>query len=197
MNRTNTVYCHSFLRTREFAPSKKRILRLVLQGGKENLAFAAFVYEQDKAGTPLDLDDMMILNYLQNQRSIDIGTASALTQKGESSARSLMERLVERGLVEPRGEKKGRVYHLSALLYRQMGTPTAYVHAHGFEPIQQEQMVLQYLQQYKRIQRADVIKLCKLSPKQAAQLLKRMKIRGIIVQNGKKRGSYYSIPQGL
>lgn len=176
----------------DYSRSDQHNVRLVLQGGKENLALSAFVHEQEKAGSPLSLDELIVLNRLEHQRRIDIPTVGILTQKGDSHARSLMERLVERGLVEPRGEKKGRVYHLSASLYRHMGAPTAYVHAHGFEPIQQEQMIIQYLLEYKSIKRADVIKLCKLTPKQATQLLNRMVRKGILLKMGKKRGSYYT-----
>jgi ATP-dependent DNA helicase RecG len=53
--------------------------------------------------------------------------------------------LVEAGLVEARGERKGRAYHLSAVTCRRSGLPSAYVRHRGFEPIQQQQMILQYV----------------------------------------------------
>jgi len=52
-----------------------------------------------------------------------------------------IQRVVEAGLVEPRGERKNRVWHLSATAYRRLGQKAAYVRQRGFEPLQQEQMV--------------------------------------------------------
>ena len=180
-----------------YARSDARNVRLVLQGGEENLAFAAFVQEQERSGTPLSLDDLIILNHLEHQRRADLRSVGRLTQKGDAFARALMERLVERGLVEPRGEKKGRIYHLSATIYKKMGSPTGYVHAHGFEPIQQEQMVLQYLEKYKKIKRSEAVTLCKISSKQATALLKQMTTRGLLLQQGQKRGSFYILASEL
>jgi hypothetical protein len=61
----------------------------------------------------------------------------------DEDAQWVVNRLVEAGLVEPRGERKGRTWHLSAATYRRLGQPAAYVRQRGFEPLQQEQMVLQ------------------------------------------------------
>jgi ATP-dependent DNA helicase RecG len=89
-------------------------------------------------------------------------------------------------LVEPRGEKKGRLYHLSAATYRRLGENVAYVRQRGFEPIQQEQMVLQYVQKHGSIARREVAQLCSLSPNQAYRLLKRLEEQGVLHPSGKK-----------
>ncbi len=74
-------------------------------------------------------------------------------------ARSVLERLVEAGLVEARGVKKGRTYTLSPLVYRELGQSADYVRQAGFEPIQQEQMVLQYVRTHGRITRKEAVEL--------------------------------------
>mgnify|MGYP005859043271 CR=1 FL=1 len=79
---------------------------------------------------------MLVLNRLQYQRRIDAPGAGALIQKGEHQGRAVLERLVERGLIEARGKRRDRVYYLSAGLYRELGAPSGYVRAHGFDPIQ-------------------------------------------------------------
>lgn len=63
----------------------------------------------------------------------------------------------------------------------------------GFTPIQQEQMVLSYVQQHGQIKRAEVMGLCRISTDQAARLLKKLKDRGAIIQSGKNRGATYTI----
>lgn len=175
----------------DYSQSDKDTVRLSLRGGDASLEFSAFVYEQDKAGTPLGLEDLLILNQLQHERRVDIQTLEMLTQRGESHARAIVERLVERGLVEAKGEKRGRVYHLSARLYKIFGGAAGYVHAHGIDPIRQEAMILEYVEAHGRITRREVITLCGLGDSQASHLLKRMAKEHKIKKHGERKGSYY------
>ncbi len=179
----------------DYAASDQEGVRLILRGGAVSLEFAAFVYEQDKAGAPLTLDELLTLNQFQHERRVDAPTVGRLTQRGEAQARSVLERLVERGLIEPRGEKRGRVYHLSAALYRQLGAPAGYVRAHGFGPIRQEAMVMQYVETYSKITRGEVMNLCMLTGRQASQLLRRLVEEGKLVSRGSPpRWVYYELP---
>ena len=126
----------------DYGRSDATAVRVVLRGGQPSLQFAAFVYEQDKAGKALTLDEMLVLNTLFFERRIDAVGAGRLIQKSASEARAVLERLHERGMIEARGEKRGRVYHLAAILYRRLGEIPAYVRSRGFDKIQQRQMVL-------------------------------------------------------
>jgi ATP-dependent DNA helicase RecG len=175
----------------DYTGSDSEGVRLILRGGDTNLKFAAFVNEQDKAGAPLELDELLILNHLQHERSVDVPTIGHLTQRGPAYARSILERLVEHGLVEPRGEKRGRVYHLSATLYRQLEVPAGYVRAHGFDPIRQEAMVLEYVKAHGRITRREASELCNLNSNQAKHLLRRLANENRLRLRGSKRGAFY------
>jgi ATP-dependent DNA helicase RecG len=180
----------------DYTLSDREGVRLILRGGAASREFAAFVYEQDKAGTPLNLDELLVLNQLQQERRVDAPTVGRLTQRGETYARAVLERLVERGLVEPRGERRGRVYHLGAALYRRLGTPAGYVRAHGFDSIRQEAMVMEYVRAHGRITRHDTAELCSLSDDQASRLLRRLAAEDKLKPCGKGRGVYYeSVPR--
>jgi Predicted transcriptional regulator containing an HTH domain and an uncharacterized domain shared with the mammalian protein Schlafen len=185
------------LRNGRPAPSYERSTAtdvvLVLPGGKANLEFVRLVVEENRAGRALRLDELLLLNALWQERSLTVAQASHLIQKPEPDARAVLERLVEAGLVEGRGERKGRTYHLSAATYRRLGVPSAYVRRRGFEPLQQEQMVLQYVQKYGRITRAEAAELCHLSPPQAYRLLQRLVRSGKLVQHGRKKGTWYQL----
>jgi ATP-dependent DNA helicase RecG len=177
----------------DYSLSDREAVRLTVRGGSASLAFAAFVYEEDKAGRSLSLDELLALNQLQYERRMAVPLLGQLTQRGETHARAVLERLVERGLIEPRGEKRGRVYHLSAALYRQLGVPAGYVRTHGFDPIRQEAMVLEYVAAHGRITRRDVAELCSLSDRQAGHLLHRLVVDGKVIMQGTKRGTYYEL----
>ena len=183
------------LRNGRPAPSYERsneaAVVVVLPGGQANLEFVRLLAEESRAGHDLGLDDLLILNALWQNRRLNTEEAARLTQKPENDARTTLNRLVEIGLVEPRGERKGRTWHLSAATYRRLGKPTAYIRQHGFEPLQHEQMVLQYLDKYRKITRTQAAELCLLSVNQAYRLLKSLEKRGILVAHGDKKGRYY------
>jgi ATP-dependent DNA helicase RecG len=180
----------------DYARSDRDGVRLNLIGGEASLAFAALVYRQSREGQPLSLEEMLTLNHLQDERRSDVQTIGRLIQQGDARARAVLERLVERGLVEARGERRARTYLLSASLYRELGAPAGYVRASGFDKIQRETMVLQYLEAHGRITRREAVELCSISDDQASYLLRRLAEEGKLRQEGQARGAYYTKPVG-
>jgi ATP-dependent DNA helicase RecG len=102
-----------------------------------------------------------------------------------------MERLVEIGMIEARGTGRGRSYILSARVYRQAGDKSRYVRQAGFDPIQQRQMVLQFLEKHGRIRRSEVAELCRIGPFQATRLLAKLVKDGEITRHGQGKGTHY------
>lgn len=88
----------------------------------------------------------------------------------------MLEKLVEAGLVEAHGVGRGRSYILSAKVYRQSGQKADYIRQAGFDAIQQEQMVLSFIDKHGGIKRADVMELCHLTKDQAYKLLKNLRV---------------------
>lgn len=167
-----------------YARSTESSVVVVLPGGPANLAFTRFVVEETRD----NLDDLLLLNALWQERTIDTTQAAALLQKPEAEARSRLQRLTEQGLVEARGERRGRSFHLSASTYRRLGGAAAYVRQRGFEPLQQEQMVLQFVAKGGTISRAEAAELCKLSPPQASRLLTKLLRQGRLIRLGAAGG---------
>lgn len=178
----------------DYSRSDSSGVRVVLKGGKPSLQFAAFVYEQDKQGKPLTLDELMVLNALFYERRMDSEMAGKLIQKGGAEGRTVLERLTEHGLVEARGERRSRVYHLGASLYSRFGDISGYVRTKGFDRIQQRQMILSALKADPegRITREKVAELCKITKPQAYYLLQKMLIDDELELHGKGRGAYYT-----
>ena len=183
------------LRNGRPAPSYERSTEasvvLVLPGGEANLSFVRLMVEESQSGRILALEELLVLNALWHERSISTAEASDLTQKPELEIRAALNRLVEQGLVESRGEGKGRAWHLSAPAYRRMGEKASYVRQRGFEPLQQEQMVLQFVEKHARITRKEAADLCQIASPQARNLLARLVKRGELVLRGQRKGAYY------
>jgi ATP-dependent DNA helicase RecG len=102
-----------------------------------------------------------------------------------------MERLVEAGLVEAHGVRKGRTYTLSPKVYKALGQPADYVRQAGFDPIQQEQMVLQFVRNHGRITRRDAVALCRIGEDQARRLLTKLHSEGKLRRTGRGSATAY------
>jgi ATP-dependent DNA helicase RecG len=164
---------------------------VVIPGGEANLDFVRLLVTEAQHERDLSLDELLALNALWQERSLTTTDVGRLIQKPDGDARAVLHRLLEAGFVEERGQKKGRTWHLSAATYRALGDKAAYVRQRGFEPLQQEQMVLQYVERHGRITRAEVADLCRLSADQAYRLLTRLTEDGRLVQRGSKKGAWY------
>jgi ATP-dependent DNA helicase RecG len=138
----------------------------------------------------LGLDDLLLLNGLWRDRRLTAEQAAPLLQKPEPETRARLQALVEAGLVESRSGRPVH-FHLSASVYRRLGQEAAYVRQRGFDPLQQETMVLQLAQTRGRVTRRDVIGLCRLSPAQSYRLLNRLTKDGKLRQHGIRRAARY------
>jgi ATP-dependent DNA helicase RecG len=175
-----------------YARSTETDVILVLPGEKANLDFVRLIVEENQAGRPFRLDDLLLLNHVYLERRTTTKEAARIIQKPETEAHSRLGRLVEGGLLEASGEGKGRAYHLSASTYRKLGERAAYIWTHGFEPLQWEQMVFQYVEKHGEISRAEVAELCHSSGSQAYRLLKKLEQKGLLAAIGTKgRGVKY------
>ncbi|MCW5935091.1 MAG: putative DNA binding domain-containing protein [Fimbriimonadia bacterium] len=177
-----------------YARSDASSVTLVIPGGEANMNFVRLVLEQARQGHTLTLDELLILNTLWYQRSLSTEEAAKTTQKQMADARSALNKLKERGLVEGRGEGKGRDWHLSASVYQLLDEPVAYSLQRGFEPEQLEKIILQQVRSQGKITRREVSELCRLSPPQATRLLKKLTQKGVLVQHGERKASWYGLP---
>lgn len=167
---------------------------LRLPTAEADLDFRRLVVEHERAtNAELPIDSLIALAALREAKRVTADELAVQIQRDTASAKRTLEALTEAGLVEAHGSTRGRSYTLSASLYQAVGDKVGYTRQAGFTPIQHEQMVLNYVQQHGQIQRAEVMDLCRLSPDQAAKLLKRMKDKGTLIQQGERRWSVYKL----
>ncbi|MGO4396170.1 ATP-binding protein [Variovorax sp. M-6] len=154
------------------------------------------VSEEGRRGAALPIDSLIALAALRELKRLTTEELALHIQRDPAQARRTLEALLEAGLAQAHGATKGRTYTLAPGIYQADGDKAAYTRQAGFAAIQHEQMVLSYAMQHGRVTRADVITLCRLSPDQAAKLLKRMKEQGRLVQHGERRWASYTVTQG-
>ena len=176
----------------DYSRSTAQTVVVTLSGrDADNGLLRLVIEEENRRQGPLPVDSLIALSLLWRERRIDTPMLAHSIQREEYAARMTLERLVEAGLVEAHGIKKGRTYILSPSVYREVGQPEAYVRQAGFAPIQQEQMVLRYVQEHGEITRKDAMDLCKIGPDQATRLLRRLVDTGRLRMIGKRKATVY------
>ena len=179
----------------DYSQSTNENVQVILNGGPANLALAAWLAEKDtNVARRISVDDMLIINAIERERLLDIPTASHLIQRSEAAAKALLERLVERGVLEARRQGRIRTYTLSPESYRAIGQATAYTRSAGFDNIRKTNMVLQHVASHGRITRSEAADLCGINSLEARALLTRLTQEGHLQLAGEKRGSYYVVP---
>jgi ATP-dependent DNA helicase RecG len=182
----------------DYGFSTEASVSVVLPGGPADLKFVQLmVTEENRRQRAFSVSELLVLAHAWRERTVDTPTASSLTQRDEPQARSVLESLVEAGLLEGRGSKKGRTYLLSASVYRTLGQPAAYVRARGFEPEQIEQMILQYVRAHGRITRREAADLCRIGPYQATRVLQKLVEQGELASHGERKGTYYTLRSNI
>lgn len=176
----------------DYAMSSPYTVSVRMTASEADLEFLRMILQrEDQTGTAMPIDSLIILSRLRDERRLSTAELGKSVQKPENLVRANLEKLVEAGMVEAHGAGRGRTYTLSAKVYQRAGQKVAYVRQAGFDPIQQEQMVLSYIDKHGSIKRSDVVELCHLTPDQAYKLLARLKKRGAIEQIGERKGAFY------
>lgn len=178
--------------TPDYAMSDATSVILYLANAEADVEFLEMIVRQEEqSGAALPIDSLIILSRLRHERRLTTADLIPDTQKSEAATRTALEKLVEAGIIEAHGTARGRTYTLSAKIYRSSGQKAAYVRQAGFNRIQQEQMVLRYVNEHGSIKRADVMELCRISKDQAYKLLRRLCEDGQIEQQGSHKGAIY------
>lgn len=167
------------------------VLRLATVDADE--AFLKLVVGQEgKQGRELPIDSLIALATLREMKRLSTEELAAHIQREPAQAKKTLEGLVEAGLAQAHGNARGRTYTLALGVYKADGDKAAYTRQVGFSSLQHEQLVLNYVRQHGRITRSEVVELCRLSTDQAAKLLKRLKDRGLLLQQGERRWASYT-----
>lgn len=159
-----------------------------LHGGAANFAFVKLVLEQERLLGGIDVEAMLILNALWDQRRLGLGDIATLTQLDQTSARRIVERLVERGLLVARGEKKGRLYLLAEAVRANPASPP---------PEASEALVLRLARELGVVRRVTVAEHLGITDAQATRLLARLVAAGALLRDGARgRGVSYRAAPG-
>lgn len=165
-----------------------------VRSGPADAELAGYIAQMRRSGEELSLETLLTLNEVRAERRITTERAAELFHVARDSARATLNSLVERGMLESRGERKGRTYHMSAALYRQLGQPAQCVRTKGFDEMQQREMIRTFVERHGSITRREASELCQLAPTQAGRILRELREGGELVMVGERKWARYELP---
>src|SRR3990172_7301089 len=110
-------------------------VRVLLSGGEANIALTRYLLEQEARDVRIGAEEMLFINHLERERRRAPDRAAALSGRPRAAALGILERLVEAGILDGRGEGARRVFRLSALAYAAIGDQAEHTRASGFVPL--------------------------------------------------------------
>ena len=175
----------------DYGSSNEHTVAVSIPASDADLDMVRFVIDfETLTQTTLTLTQLRLLHELKAsgpQSPTELAEGLVITT---SDARSNLVRLAEQGLVAIRGSTRNRRYHLTPDFYR-LANPSDYVRLQEWSPIQQQQMVLTYIDQFGSITRRKAAELCRIQPTQASGLLQQMVRAGELQLHGQRRGAHY------
>ena len=148
--------------------------------------------EQQRRGTMLPINSLLILNALKQERRMTVQDLSSATHIPEAKVRASVERMTEAGLLEPSGNGKSRMYLFSPKLYE---SKAGYVRQSGIERIRYPELVLKLAKTQGAISRKDVVQLLRVTPPQAYRILQKLVKDGKLIPSGNARNAIvYKVP---
>lgn len=175
----------------DYSASNNNAVIVQVSTSDADLEMVRFVLEyEDSRGHVLPLNHLRVLHEIKAMGPESTSELVGALNESEPVVRSHIARLAEMGLLESRGPGRNRRHHLTAAFYR-LANSSEYVRLQDTDPIQQEHMILAYIDQFGSITRRKTAELCHLSPGQARVVLKRLTDAGELGLRGERRGAHY------
>ena len=156
---------------------------------------ARFIAETRRRGEALSLEDLLILYEILADGSITVERTAELGHVGHPEARTLLNRLTTKKIIEPQGTGRGRCHVFTPALSRRFGQPPRQVTSDLSGSGDHRRAVLDFVAQHGSISRADAAELCDSTPDQASQLLRAMRDGDLLEMVGERRATRYVLPR--
>ncbi|MFA9559923.1 RNA-binding domain-containing protein [Evansella sp. AB-rgal1] len=155
-------------------------------------SFQKLVHEISTKGVPVEVDHLLILQYLMRHEQIDTSHAGYITQRGTDQAKELLSVIMKDfDLIEPIGRGRGRYYTLSRNAYRLLQDSLRYERLQNLDKEAIKTRILTVLKD-RDLTNAEVRQITGLDRRQVNSLIKEMATDGVnIVGHG--RGAKYTI----
>lgn len=166
-------------------------VELIINASNVSVKFLNLLNNIKKNNHILDVDHLIILNYLMKHREINLSEASRITQRGIEQARdvlSYMENQIE--VIESNGNTRNKKYMMSYKAYDLLGESTKYYRDRDLDDMSAKAIILSTLKDRDKLTNSEIRQITSFNSKKVIRLMKELEREGVKL-TGKGRGSYY------
>ncbi len=140
--------------------------------GSFDKRMAKLVAKWRQEGHEIDLDGLLILNYLREHAFIDTLSASQLLQLPRSEVRGLLDHAAQPaiGILERRGNTAAATFHLAKTVAKDLLGKAAYTRTRGINPIRYAEMAKAFVEDHGSITPAECRELLGLGESPSARV---------------------------
>ena len=178
----------------DYSNSTPKTVSLFIPRSKPDVQLARIISdEQNRLGRPLPINTLLVLNTLKEIPRSDAKQIAEAANLSEVIVKTVLDKAVENGLVEPYGAGRGRNYMLSHKLYQDKSKTIGYVRQKDIDEARYPEMIVNMARKTEFIARADVVNLLHVNEDKAYNLLKALTRQGILSMVNKGRYAKYKL----
>ena len=178
----------------DYSNSTPKTVSLFIPRSKPDVQLARIISnEQNRLGRPLPINSLLVLNVLKEIPRSDAKQIAEAANLSEVIVKTVLDKAVENGLVEPYGAGRGRNYMLSHKLYQNKEKAIGYVRQKDIDEARYPEMIITMASKVEFIARADVMNLLHVNESKAYHLLKALVEQGVLLPINKGRYSKYKL----
>ena len=178
----------------DYSNSTPKTVSLFIPRSKPDVQLARIISdEQNRLGRPLPINTLLVLNTLKEIPRSDAKQIAEAANLSEIIVKTVLDKAVENGLVEPYGAGRGRNYMLSHKLYQDKSKTIGYVRQKDIDEARYPEMIVNMARKTEFIARADVVNLLHVNEDKAYNLLKALTRQGVLSMVNKGRYAKYKL----
>lgn len=178
----------------DYSNTTSAVVSLFIPRSKPDVQLARMIAEeQNRLGRPLPINTLLVLNMLKESPRSDVKQLADALNLSEAMIRSVLDRVIETGLVEGYGAGRGRNYILSSRLYQDKEKTAGYVRQRDIDETRYQELIINMAKSSEYISRADVTNLLPVKEAKAYGLLKALVKKGILLPVNKGRYAKYKL----
>lgn len=158
--------------------------------------FVRFVYEANRAGENLGLDDLIVLRGIVRRGMLDRWAAAELLQLPERDAAERLVSLRRRGYLAAQGRGKTTAYHFADRLAHLVSPPDIESDRLWLDNEQMRRRVLNALEEHGRLSNADLRRITGYSRFRVHQLMAELRRGDRVELRGRGRAAHYVLGDG-
>lgn len=178
----------------DYSNSTSKTVSLFIPRSKPDIQIARIISdEQNRLGRPLPINTLLVLNTLKEIPRSDAKQIAEAVNLSEVIVKTVLDKAVENGLVEPYGAGRGRNYMLSHKIYQDKAKAIGYVLQKDIDEARYPEMIISMAKGAEFIARADVINLLHVNKDKAYALLKALTDKEVLIKVNNGRYAKYKL----